>query len=763
MSKLTTPRRETSSHEIVDPSREYNSQLTDDDASFDGDIDMGSSIIAGGRPGLTQVTTTEPSTSVSPFSEPAGTASTTIELYSQQPAENFSTTPNHIHTLEMATFAFKPYTYVPTAPRSKSTATRRRPAPEQVSILNKLQHIMSSGASLSTRGQQQRQQLMTGATGPEFELQAQGFTTGGRGPDKTGGVEEVAADETGGSVDQSRSAQSDNSGGSPDDPIVLLGDGNLSASEAEANDVSLRAESATVLGAGLFDNPETAIDSTTPAPPRSSDGWHDIDDFPEPAPRLRLAEQGASTPDSLTPHTPSRLSSEPLHDSISTDSEATTPSSNPLLHHCRASPETQLSQEGHLHTGRGVADEHGLVDHTLDTFPLDGVAREQQEVEQQKDEANSEDEDEGPQQVVNGVAPAATAEMAGGSPRPANRWQSLPNFDPPPEPRHNEAGSRCDRDSDDELNSSDSAGDDEKEPRPAKRKQPSSSHGGPARKKRRRPLQESPPRQRRPLSEPHRQYPKSHSPLDQCSRVATTSSATGRLPSPAPSMPQSINIMMRLGDSSLGRPSRATTPTLTEITFRPHSAHCYSFTAMIRDGCDGRGVSLAQLARLIANTGHVGKIDDFAIKPIEQHSYLLSGFSRHVSSRPSFGGAALSTTAEVGNDHLDATRTRPKEGRAVDAGALASQRSEPPLSSNDDGSLSDSDSESSSDDDECSAEDEQGRSNTRKNVPWDPIDEQRLLAYMKEEKPWKWIFPKFPGRTPAAIRTRWNMIRPRDE
>jgi hypothetical protein len=50
----------------------------------------------------------------------------------------------------MATFAFKPYIYVPTAPRSKSTATRRKPAPEQISILNKLQHIKSSGASLST-------------------------------------------------------------------------------------------------------------------------------------------------------------------------------------------------------------------------------------------------------------------------------------------------------------------------------------------------------------------------------------------------------------------------------------------------------------------------------------------------------------------------------------------------------------------------------------------------------------------------------------
>jgi len=84
---------------------------------------------------------------------------------------------------------------------------------------------------------------------------------------------------------------------------------------------------------------------------------------------------------------------------------------------------------------------------------------------------------------------------------------------------------------------------------------------------------------------------------------------------------------MPLNDSSLSRLSRATPPPLTEITFRPHSAHCYSFTAVVRDGRDGRGVSLAQVVRLIASTGHVGKIDDFTIKPMEQYSYLLSGFS----------------------------------------------------------------------------------------------------------------------------------------
>lgn len=238
------------------------------------------------------------------------------------------------------------------------------------------------------------------------------------------------------------------------------------------------------------------------------------------------------------------------------------------------------------------------------------------------------------------------AKRSSGSIRLANRRQSLLNLNTSPEPSYYEAGS--DSDNDDELNSTDSAGDDEKEPRPAKRKQPSSSYGSPAGKKRRRLLQQSPPRQRRPLSKPRRQYPKPHSALNQRSRVAMSSSVEGRLPSPAPSMPQSIDTRMPLNDSSFGRLSRATPPTLTEITFRPHSAHYYSFTAVVRDGCDGRGVSLAQVVQLIASTGHAGKIDDFTIKSMEQHVYLLSSFSQYTSSL---------ITAGVGRDHGDATHT----------------------------------------------------------------------------------------------------------
>jgi hypothetical protein len=93
------------------------------------------------------------------------------------------------------------------------------------------------------------------------------------------------------------------------------------------------------------------------------------------------------------------------------------------------------------------------------------------------------------------------------------------------------------------------------------------------------------------------------------------------------------------------------------------------------------------------------------------------------------------------------------------AGALLPEESEPP-SSDDESALSDSDHDLSSDDDACSSTKKQG-SSIRMNIPWDPVDEQRLLAYKKEGKSWKWIFRRFPGRTQPAVRTRLNMIQAR--
>jgi hypothetical protein len=568
--------------------------------------------------------------------------------------------------------------------------------------------------------------------------------------------------------------------------MVLQGDGDSSASEAEVNDNALRAESAAAPGAGLFDNPETAIDSMTPAPPCSSDGWHDIDDFLETAPRLPLAEQGASTSNSIHA-APSPLSSEPLHDSIGAvdlhphraRSEATTyarPRSPPPRCARASPPKNQLSQEDHLHTGRSVADEHRLVGPVRNADPVDERERRQQEEAEDNDEDASSKSEHPPS--LQGASVGKCRPLRENSVVLGMEAIEQPQADPdlldweadsmaPMQlevwPRGsarelsqaiNEAG--CDSHSGDELNNTESDEDDGK-PRPIKRKRPSSSQDGPMHKKPKPRLQQRSTGQHRPRSKPHKRSPKSHPPPDQTSRVAAVPSPQAR-----PSAPHATDTDMSPDCYNLNRSSRAALPTLTEVTFRPHSPHCCSFTAVIRDGSAERGVSFGQLAQLIASIGHVGKIDDFSIKPMEQHSFLLTGFSWHTPSRPSSSGTTLSTAAEAGRDHVNAMRTRPQEGRAVDARALASRRSKPSISDDDSG-LSDSDSESSSDDDECSSEGEQGRSSTSKHSRWPDLDEQRLLAYKKEDKSWKWIFRKFPGRTRPAIRTRWNMIRPRGE
>lgn len=107
----------------------------------------------------------------------------------------------------------------------------------------------------------------------------------------------------------------------------------------------------------------------------------------------------------------------------------------------------------------------------------------------------------------------------------------------------------------------------------------------------------------------------------------------------------------------------------------------------------------------MASIGHVGKIDDFTIKLIEQHSFLLTGFSRHTSSRPSFGGTTLSTVAGAGRGHgINGSALLGLDTPRID-GVLASRRSKPSIS--DDGSLSDSEPVSSSGDDQCLSKDNQ--------------------------------------------------------
>jgi hypothetical protein len=147
----------------------------------------------------------------------------------------------------------------------------------------------------------------------------------------------------------------------------------------------------------------------------------------------------------------------------------------------------------------------------------------------------------------------------------------------------------------------------------------------------------------------------------------------------------------------------------------------------------------------------VGKINDFTIKPIEQHSYFLSGFSRHT---------LLTNTIESGYDNTNATRTPLQDSKTVNAIVFISQGSKLSSSDNDKSGLSDRHSDLSSEDNEClSKVEQQGSSSTKIKVRWDPLDEQRLVAWKKEGMFWDLIYKRFPHRTPSAICARWNKVK----
>lgn len=162
--------------------------------------------------------------------------------------------------------------------------------------------------------------------------------------------------------------------------------------------------------------------------------------------------------------------------------------------------------------------------------------------------------------------------------------------------------------------------------------------------------------------------------------------------------------------------------------------------------------------------GCIEEIDVHTIKWLPQDIVQLIGLSRLASSRLSPNVRTKGTPPKTGRIHNGTASVRHWHDKVVDTGTTTLPGSEPSSSDDDSNSSnSDPDSDPSSDDDGCSSVADQGRSSTSNQSRWSGLDEQRLLAYKKEGKSWDWIFDKFPGRTRPAIRTRWNMIRPRGE
>ena len=146
------------------------------------------------------------------------------------------------------------------------------------------------------------------------------------------------------------------------------------------------------------------------------------------------------------------------------------------------------------------------------------------------------------------MAAAATAERVGDthpfskeyrSPTPHQRQQLLPNRKPSIVLSYDEAGS--DSESDGEPNKGAESNENEGAPRPTKRKRPSSSYKRQIPKKRQHHLRQRSDQHYRPHSESFKHRPKSHSFLDQRSRVTAVLSPKYRLPSPTSSAPQVLD------------------------------------------------------------------------------------------------------------------------------------------------------------------------------------------------------------------------------
>lgn len=503
-----------------------------------------------------------------------------------------------------------------------------------------------------------------------------------------------------------------------------------------------------------------------------------------------------SDPDSMLDSM--RPSSEPLHGRVGTE--------DPFTGRAESDPTKPPSARNRSQSPRPLrSSQHNRLSQEDHPYPrqanpaFDNNTSEEKPPQQQDEEENIYSNDDGLLQPADNTAIVALITEMGDEPHLsangirrtslAKRQRILPSRDLSLEPSQDQARTNSDNCSDDKLISTEAELDeDDWRPCPTKRKRPSSSYVGPTQRKRKQHLQEGSTQQGRKFS-PQGHCWKPRSRFNHGSRVVPGCSGNSQLPSPPRSALEAMDMEIPSDCGALGESSKRIQPLLTEVTFRPHSPNYYSFTAFIQDDRDEPEFSFGQFSRLIECVGHGGNIEDFTIKPLKQHSFLVTGFSRHMSSSPSQSGRTVGSTTNAGRVPLGARRTR--LGKGGSASTFASQRRETSSSvvdygfsdgssedelgrsdtrncsqwsassSSDDDGFGDGDLNPGSDGTAYSSEDSVGRSDKKKFSEWSPLDKQRLSAYKKEGKPWEWIFSRFPGRTAGAVRTRWSTMQPK--
>lgn len=218
----------------------------------------------------------------------------------------------------------------------------------------------------------------------------------------------------------------------------------------------------------------------------------------------------------------------------------------------------------------------------------------------------------------------------------------------------------------------------------------------------------------------------------------TASHTKGRFLSPLPPRSAFADARAPSDCDGIGRWSNQTPQKLAHIMLRPVSTSVSFLATIIQDDRNVPTFSYSQSLTLIeSELGNAGHIDSVTIIPLTLNSWLLTGFLRTLHGK---SGLAVSRTAMKANGTCNDSEsdTRTLRSKAAKIGAIHSMEDE-----------------RSSEDDDDSSDNDVDLSYSR----WSLLDDDRLLAYKREGRPWNWIFCRFPRRTEGAVRTRWHMLR----
>jgi len=210
----------------------------------------------------------------------------------------------------------------------------------------------------------------------------------------------------------------------------------------------------------------------------------------------------------------------------------------------------------------------------------------------------------------------------------------------------------------------------------------------------------------------------------------------------------------RSDNNGIGRPRQQhTRHKLTDITLRPVSSGVSFFAAIIQADCN-MSPSCSEPVMLVESAlGYAGKIDDITIKPLGPDSWLVTGFLHSLHDMSQFSTSHIRPSGIYSGGARGSTRSL--HSKAASVVAVGSQ--EGPRSNEEDDDSSDCNL-GYGDGDNRYTGNKHKRPSARLHAKWSKLEEQRLLAYKKEDKPWEWIFCKFPNRTEGAVKLRWYML-----